>query len=139
MDIQIKFASNEDKQLILKHEDYLKEKRLSQILENNEIILAYDKERNIGYLRYQLFWTKLPYLTLIIVDKEYRKKGVGRSLLLFLEKHLRSLGFNRLLSSSTANESDPQAWHKKVGFKEVGLVDEINIDGVGEKFFLKNI
>ena len=139
MDIQIKFASNEDKQLILKHEDYLKEKRLSQILENNEIILAYDKERNIGYLRYQLFWTKLPYLTLIIVDKEYRKKGVGRSLLLFLEKHLRSLGFNRLLSSSTANDSDPQAWHKKVGFKEVGLVDEINIDGVGEKFFLKNI
>ena len=64
---------------------------------------------------------------------------VGRSLLSFLETHLRSLGFNRLLSSSTLNEPDPQAWHKKVGFKEVGLVDEININGVGERFYLKNI
>ena len=64
MDIQIRFASKEDKQLILKFEDYLKEKRLNQILENNEIILAFDKKRNIGYLRYQLFWTKLPIFNL---------------------------------------------------------------------------
>jgi ribosomal protein S18 acetylase RimI-like enzyme len=139
MDIQIKFASKEEKQLILRFEDYLKEKRLTQILENNEIILAFDNERNIGYLRYQLFWTKLPYLALIIVDKRYRKKGVGRSLLSFLENHLRLLGFNRLLSSSTSNEPNPQAWHKKVGFREVGQVNEINMNGIGEVFYLKNI
>lgn len=139
MTIQIKFATSDDRNEILKYENYLEEKRLNQILENREILLAYDNEKNIGYLRYQLFWTRLPYVTLIFVNSEYRKKGVGKKLLEYLENHLRKLGYKRLLSSSTANEPNPNEWHQKVGFREVGKVSELNENKIGEIFYLKDL
>jgi len=42
-----------------------------------------------------------------------------------------------LFSSSQANEPEPQAWHRHVGFEECGFIAGINEGGVGEVFFRK--
>ena len=40
-----------------------------------------------------------------------------------------------VLSSSAADEAEPQAWHRAVGFEECGFVARLNHDEVGEVFF----
>ncbi len=42
-----------------------------------------------------------------------------------------------LYSSSQADEPLPQAWHRRMGFAECGLIAGINPGGVGEIFFRK--
>ncbi len=139
MDISIRFANQEDKTSIFIYEDYLQETRLSQMIQNNEILFASFKGNIVGYLRYQLFWSKLPYLTLIKINLEYQRRGIGKSMLQFLERHLISLGFHKLLSSSTANEQNPQLWHKSVGFIETGFINGLNQNNIGEIFFTKEL
>jgi len=37
------------------------------------------------------------------------------------------------------NAKDAQAWHQHMGFKECGLISEINAANVGEVFFKKSL
>ena len=137
--IIIRFAQQEDEATILSFESYLNKGRLNQCVLNNEIILASNDGTVVAYLRFQLFWTYLPYLALIKVHPHFQRQGLGTALLAFLENHLQSLGFSKLLSSSTANEFDPQTWHLKTGFKEAGFIFGINQNNIGEVFFIKEI
>ena len=113
--------------------------RLKQMIHNKEIMFAFCRKKPVGYLRFQCFWMRIPYLALILIKPAYRKKGIGRSLLAFLERHLLALGFSKLLSSSTATEPGAQNWHRKVGFTEAGFIAGINSHDIGEVFFIKNL
>ena len=75
---------------------------------------------------------------LIQVLPEYRRQGVGKALLRFIEAFLRDAGHEALYSSSQADEPEPQAWHRYMGFEECGFIAGIN-DGVGEVFFRKSL
>ena len=85
----------------------------------------------------EYLWSTIPYIGLIFVIDEYRKEGVGRKMHDFLENHLRAHGHEFLLSSSTANEPEPQAWHRALGFEECGMISGLNEGGIGEIFFRK--
>jgi hypothetical protein len=37
------------------------------------------------------------------------------------------------------NEPKPQAWHKHMGFQEIGLLSNINENRIGETFFRKDL
>jgi hypothetical protein len=56
-----------------------------------------------------------------------------------LANRLRRQGHTVLYSSSQADEAEPQAWHRHVGFVECGFVAGINAGGVGEIFFRKQL
>ncbi|GBG08237.1 putative GNAT family N-acetyltransferase [Paenibacillus agaridevorans] len=107
--------------------------------ENQEIILAKDDEDLIGYLRLEYLWSKYPYIGLIMVHPDYRGKGLGKRLLKYVEEHLKSKGLKTIYSSSQVNEADPQEWHRKMGFKECGIINGINEGKIGEVFFVKEL
>lgn len=44
-----------------------------------------------------------------------------------------------LLSSSQADEFEPQTWHRHMGFVECGRLEGINEGGVDEVFFRKQL
>jgi L-amino acid N-acyltransferase YncA len=60
-------------------------------------------------------------------------------LLRFVEQDLRAGGYRALYSSSQADEAAPQAWHRKSGFQECGIIEGINEGGIGEIFFRKDL
>ena len=101
-----------------------------------EIVIAEWNDKRVGYVRLEYLWSIVPYISLIQVLPEYRRKGVGKALLRFIETFLREAGHGALYSSSQADEPEPQAWHRHVGFEECGFIAGIN-DGVGEVFFCK--
>ena len=63
----------------------------------------------------------------------------GRTLLAHVEAELTSRGHAALYSSSQADEPEPQAWHRRMGFDECGLIAGLNPGGVGEVFFRKTL
>lgn len=78
-----------------------------------------------------------PYIALIRVEPPWQRQGVGRALLGFIESALRGAGHDELLSSSHANEPEPQAWHRHMGFCDCGVLHGMNDDEIDEIFFRK--
>lgn len=103
-----------------------------------EIVIAEWNGKRVGYVRLEYLWSIVPYIALIQVLPEYRRQGVGQALLRFIETFLREAGHEALYSSSQADEPEPQAWHRHVGFEECGFIAGIN-EGTGEVFFYKNL
>ncbi len=108
-------------------------------VKRGEIIIAEVEGHPVGYLRLDYLWSQLPYIGLIWVVPEYRRRGIGRAMLHFLEAFLRRKGYRWLYSSSQANEPEPQAWHRHMEFQECGFIAGINHGEVGEVFFRKSL
>jgi len=139
-EITVRFAEIGDFNFCRKIEcDHITSEKLEYLIKQKEIIVACIDNTPVGYLRIEYLWHIIPYIGLILVDKNHRKIGVGKSLLAFVENHLKSNGYPMIYSSSQANEAEPQQWHRHVGFEECGIIDRINQGGIGEIFFRKHI
>lgn len=95
--------------------------------------------RLVGYLWFEYLWLLVPYIGLIWVVEDQRQQGIGKAMLRYLENVLLEQEHTALYSSSQANEPEPQAWHRHVGFEECGFIAGINEGGVGEVFFRKDL
>ncbi|MFI5421484.1 MAG: GNAT family N-acetyltransferase [Nitrososphaerales archaeon] len=118
---------------------------LKQKIDQKQIILAESPTKIIGYFRMNDIVFK-PYLGYIVIDAAYRSKGLGKRMLDFLEGHLVEEGHNVLYSSSQADASRSQNWHRKMGFEECGIIAGFNdrtaddlpsVGMIGEVYFRK--
>ena len=137
MDLKIRFAEMHDLDSCVeldlhKNTDIIKNK-----ITMNEVIVAEVNNEVIGCLKIEYIWTHLPFISYIVIRKDFRSSGIGKSMLSFLEEHLREDGQSTLLSSTMTDAVNPQKWHLKMGFIECGILCGINEDGVGEIFFKK--
>jgi GNAT superfamily N-acetyltransferase len=137
--ITVRFATMDDFEWCSSLDDHINNEMLRRKIEASEILLAETGGHLMGYLRFDYFWSSIPYIALIRVREDRRKQGIGRAMLAFLENHAIERGVDIILSSSQANEAEPQAWHRHVGFEECGILNGINEDGVGEIFFRKKL
>ena len=108
-------------------------------IEWREVFVAEAGGTLVGCVCLEYLWSAVPYLSLIRVLPEHRRRGVGKALLAYTEAFLRGQAHTALYSSSQADEAEPQAWHRHVGFEECGLIAGINEGGVGEIFFRKTL
>lgn len=118
---------------------YLEERIVRRKIEEGEVFVAHRGGEPVGYLRLERLWSKLPYIELIRVLEPHRRSGVGRALLSFAEATVAAEGHDVLYSSSQADEPAPQAWHRRMGFEECGLLAGVNEGGIGEVFFRKRL
>ena len=137
-DIAVRFAVQSDLDFV-SDGGHVSGEIVARKIDLNEVIIAEVEGESAGYLRLEYLWSLVPYIALIWVAPERRKRGVGRALLAFAGEYLRQSGHDVLYSSSQADEPEPQAWHRRVGFEECGIIAGINEGGVGEVFFRKHL
>ena len=113
--------------------------RVGRMIDDQQVYLAACGAEPAGYARVEYLWSKIPYLGLIWVLDAHRRRGLGRALLAAIERDAASAGHAFIYSSSQADEPQPQAWHRQMGFAECGFITGINRGGVGEIFFRKAI
>ncbi len=106
-------------------------------IKQGEVFLLCVDAQPVGYLRLEFLWSSMPYIALIYIQQVQRKHGYSRQLLAFVEKHLQGQGHTSLYSASQLDEPAPQAWHRHMGFVECGVINGINVGGIGEVFFRK--
>lgn len=134
---KIRFARPADREF-LEENSYISNEVLARKIEWQEMIVAERGGDLVGFIQLEYLWSKVPYIALIRVMPEYRGQGTGGRLLEFAGEFLRANGHKELYSSSQADEPEPQAWHRRAGFEECGIIAGIN-DGIGEVFFRKSL
>ena len=134
----VRYAVHEDLDFVAQ-DGYLPAPTIARKIESREVMVAERDSVPVGYVRIEYFWSKLPYIALIRVLPAQQRQGVGRALLRFLERELRGAGHSILLSSSQADEPEPLAWHRRMGFVDCGRLEGINAGGIDELFFRKDI
>jgi N-acetylglutamate synthase-like GNAT family acetyltransferase len=137
--VSIRFARKDDIKECMKFDHSKREDIVANKITMGEIIVAEVDSKIVGYLKLEYIWSAIPYISLILIDSKYRHRGIGTTILKFLEAFLLAKGYKTLLSSSQVNEEGPQAWHRSKGFDECGILSGINEGGIGEVFFRKRI
>ena len=135
---QVRIAVNDDLTFV-GQDGYVAPEILRRKIVAGEVLIAELEGMAVGYLRLEFLWSSIPYIALIRVDERSRRRGVGRALVQFVEQQLLARGHSVLYSSAQANEPEPQAWHRRMGFKECGIIAGINRGDIGEIFFRKRL
>ena len=113
-----------------------------RLIDEQRLVVAERQQQLTGMLQFNYLWPgydfTLPLIEVVLVPEPHRRQGAGTAMLSFAENHLRTQGCKTLLISATVNEPEPQAWHRRMGFKECGFWSGAEFaDGVGELFFAK--
>ena len=135
VNITIRFAESADLNACLSFDNTGSIDTLESAIINHDVIVAQRLGEIVGYVRLQYIWSKIPFISLILIKTEFRGRGIGASMLNYLVEFLGMNGFKVLLSSSQVNEEGPQHWHHKMGFTEAGILCGINEHGIGEVFY----
>ncbi len=133
--LNIRFANEADIPNLKKLDSWTKDIMWHRKIFGQEVIVLEAENQIIGLIRYDLLWSTVPFLSLIFVEENYRGKGYSRQMLEFLKMHLRSEGYVALLSSSQTDEPEAQNWHRHIGFKSNGIIENIADDDIGEIVF----
>ena len=92
----------------------------------------------VGVMEYKAFWDGMPYLSLIKLLPEYRRKGIGRTAMSLFEVEMKRAGNKAILLSTQADE-EAQHFYRKIGYKECGslILENTPFSQPMEMFFIK--
>lgn len=92
----------------------------------------------VGVIEFKDFWKDMPYLSLIKLQPEYRRKGIGKEALRIFEDEMRKKG-NKAILLSTQVDEEAQHFYRKTGYKECGclILEDTPLSQPMEMFFIK--
>jgi len=115
----MRLANTNDMTVIAKHDTAIPENVIKDKILRNEVYVAYDGDRFIGWLRYGLFWDIVPFMNMLEVSPDYRGKGIGRLLVKFWESEMKALGHKQVMTSTQQNEY-AQHFYNALGYVAMG-------------------
>ena len=136
--VKARWAAQADLEFV-SQDGFIPREVVTRKIDQRECLIVEMDCQPAGYLRLEYLWSLVPYIALIYIQKEHRKQGCSRVLLDFVIRRLQEQGHHWLYSSSQADEPEPQAWHRHMGFTECGVINGINEGEVGEIFFRRSI
>ncbi len=119
-----------------KYDSHITHEILCRKIEDKEVIMAKISDKIIGWLRYGYFWDSIPFMNMLMIDEQYRGKGIGKDLVSFWEKEMSSKGYKTIMTSTLSNEV-AQHFYRKLGYKDSG---SLILEGEAlEIIFTKNL
>ena len=91
----------------------------------------------VGLLRYSLFWDSIPFCNMLYIDHCHQRKGYGKKLMEHWEAEMKTLGYDRLLTSTQADE-EAQHFYRKLGYQDCGGF-VIDVPGPMELVLIKTL
>jgi len=117
----ISYATVNDKPYFCNEYENLPENEfISKIRDKRCYILNYEN-RKIGFMRYNLIFDFIPFLTCMSIDEHFQNKGFGTKAMHYWENEMQSLGFKMIMVSTQANENS-QHFYRKLGYKDMGSI-----------------
>jgi GNAT superfamily N-acetyltransferase len=119
IDVHFRFASVNDVETLIQHDNHIHEAIIRDKIARNEIIVAYDGETFAGWLRYGLFWDMIPFMNMLFLLPEYRGRGIGRRLVEHWENLMLEQGYKTVMTSTQQNEC-AQHFYNALGYVAIG-------------------
>jgi len=119
--MKIEFADDRDYDYLVKNDRHITPEMLRRKLQQNEIIVIRDNGQPVGWLRYSYFWDEIPFMNMLYLEEEYRRKGLGTRLVEFWENEMRKKNYDKVLTSSLSNEQ-AQHFYRKLSYEDCGAL-----------------
>ncbi|MDQ2088000.1 GNAT family N-acetyltransferase [Herbivorax sp. ANBcel31] len=89
----IDYVTERDKDFWFSLDEHMSESEFLLKVRDKRGYVIKDDEKQIGILRYNLFWDNIPFLSLIYFKEQYRRKKFGEKAMLHWEEEMRLLGY----------------------------------------------
>jgi len=117
--IEIRYAALDDKELLLSKDYHIKEDIWEESIRNKHQLIMFVDGKFAGWLRYNLFWDEIPFMNMLYLIDTYRGKGFGTKLVNFWENEMIKSGYDKVMTSSQANEC-ARHFYRKLGYQDSG-------------------
>ena len=116
---EVKYAITDDYDVLVNRDTHIKKEEWKKLIEKNQALIFKVDNHFAGWLRYNLFWNEIPFMNMLYFLEEYRGKGYGTQMVRFWEREMAKLGYDKVMTSSQANES-AQHFYRKLGYRDAG-------------------
>lgn len=117
----IRYANEFDIDVISKNDKHISKEELLNIIKLKRVIVMYEDEKFVGWLRYNLFWDNTPFMNMLYLLDNERGKGKGRQLVEFWENEMKQKNYEFVLTSTQSNE-EAQFFYRKIGYVDSGAL-----------------
>lgn len=139
MKIEIRHANEEDFSWLCEVDKAAPRSWVARTIFHGEYLIALLDGEKRGFLRYSLFWGKVPCMDVLLIDEGFRRQGVGTVLVKEWQGEMIRKGAKILMTSAMESEPEPQAWHRRNGFRESGQLTFAGVQPTPEIFFIKEL
>lgn len=138
--IEIRYVREEDKAFWYELDRHLPDGEFSRKVRDRQGYILLVDGLPAGLLRYNLFWDNTPFCTLLFIQKDHQKKGLGSRLMAHWERDMKAQGYGMLLTSTQVDE-EAQHFYRKLGYRDCGgfVIDLPPFAQPMELFLLKGI
>ncbi|MCI8443147.1 MAG: GNAT family N-acetyltransferase [Provencibacterium sp.] len=109
----------EDRDFWFRLDSHLPAAEFEKKVRDRQGYLLLADETPAGLLRYNLFWDHIPFCNLLFIDREYRRRGYGRLLMIHWEEQMKAQGCGMLMVSTQVDEQ-AQHFYRKLGYQDAG-------------------
>lgn len=115
----IRYADKYDFAILRKYDKHIDEQELKKCIQAQRVLIMFDRDVFIGWLRFNLFWDSIPFMNMLYFIEDYRGKGNGTQLIHFWEREMRNRQYNMVMTSTQSNER-AQFFYRKNGYTDCG-------------------
>ena len=115
------YATMEDKPHFVNEWENLPESEFEPKIRDKRCYVIRLGDEPIGYMRYNLIFDFVPFLTCFYINDTHQGKGFGKKAMLHWEDEMRSLGFKMIMVSAEVQEP-AQHFYRKLGYKDMGSI-----------------
>ena len=119
--VQIRLATVGDIPPLLQYDRHVSARDLARIIPLGYVLMAFDGDRFVGWLRYGMFWDSVPFMNLLWVAEGYRGQGYGKMLVTDWETRMRADGRTRVMTSTQADET-AQHFYRRLHYRDAGVL-----------------
>lgn len=134
--MNIRSAVKSDIENISNYDKHVSKRELDSIVSLNRVIIAEDRGKFIGWLRWNLFWDNTPFMNMLFILEQYRGCGLGTAMTAYWEKQMKSAGYELVMTSSLSSET-AQHFYRRLNYVDSGSL--LLPDEPLEIFFVKKI
>ena len=117
--ISIRYVKREDKEFWYSLDSHLSEEEFEKKVRDKMGYVLLNDGKPAGLLRYNLFWDNTPFCTLLFIDWNEQRKGLGKALMQHWEEDMKAKGYGMIFVSTQVDE-DAQHFYRKIGYKDCG-------------------
>ena len=138
--IEIRYVQSGDREFWYGLDRHLPDNEFKKKIRDKQGYILLENNKPIGLLRLHLFWDNTPFCTMLFIDRNYRGKGFGKTLMEYWEADMKSQGYDMLLTSTRVDE-EAQHFYRKLGYKDCGgvVIDVPKYEQPMELFLIKAI
>ena len=102
----------------------------------SEVYLLKDGKERVGFIMVKLKGAFTGYIQTIVINADYRSKGIGEAAISYIEKLIFKVSPNVFICASSFNTGELKLYYS-MGFETVGILKDYIVKGYDEVFLRK--